>query len=77
MWNKTSKQDLLGNWVVGWTSYVVSIFVGGVKSACVCFSLLSFVVTRLGTFRLLRAPNCFEHPLISQASATRVFLVGL
>ena len=75
MCNKTSKQDFLGNWVVGWTSYVVSIFGGGVK--CVCVFCLELCCPTFGDFKAVASSESFEHPLISQASATRVFLVGL
>ena len=76
-WNKTSKQDFLRNWVVGWTSYVVSIFVG-VKCVYVCVFLgLELCCPTSGDYQAVASSESFEHPLISQASTTRVFMVGL
>ena len=44
---------------------------------CVCVFCLELCCPTFGDFKAVASSESFEHPLISQASGTRVFLVGL
>ena len=47
------------------------------SQVCVCVFCLELCCPTFGDFKAVASSESFEHPLISQASATRVFLVGL